>query len=122
MYAVIKTGGKQYKVSEGEILEIDKIEGKKDQKIDFSDVLLVADGDKVEIGQPMVLEAKVTAKIIDQVKGEKIRVARFKSKVRYRKVKGFRAQLTKVQIEKIETSKPQETSDRPRKKSSKKNG
>ena len=122
MYAVIKTGGKQYKVSEGEILEIDKIEGKKDQKIDFSDVLLVADGDKVEIGQPMVLEAKVTAKIIDQVQGEKIRVARFKSKVRYRKVKGFRAQLTKVQIEKIETSKPQETSDRPRKKSSKKNG
>ena len=122
MYAVIKTGGKQYKVSEGEILEIDKIEGKADQKIDFSDVLLVADGDKVEIGQPMVPEAKVTAKIIDQVQGEKIRVARFKSKVRYRKVKGFRAQLTKVQIEKIETSKAQKTSDRPRKKSSKKNG
>lgn len=122
MYAVIKTGGKQYKVSEGEILEIDKIEGKKDQKINFSDVLLVADGDKVEIGQPQVPEAKVTAKIIDQVQGEKIRVARFKSKVRYRKVRGFRAQLTKVKIEKIETSKPQETSDRPRKKSSKKNG
>ncbi len=122
MYAVIKTGGKQYKVSEGEILEIDKIEGKADQKIDFSDVLLVADSDKAEIGQPLVTGAKVEAKIIDQVKGEKIRVARFKSKVRYRKVRGFRAQLTKVQIEKIITSKPQETSDRPRKKSSKKNG
>lgn len=122
MYAVIKTGGKQYKVAEGEILDIDKVEGKKDQKIDFNDVLLVCDGDKVEIGQPQVPGAKVTAKIIDQIKGEKIRVARFKSKVRYRKVRGFRAQLTKVQIEKIEISKPQETSDRPRKKSSKKNG
>lgn len=101
MYAVIKASGKQYRVTEGEVVNIDKIEGKEGDKIDFPEVLLVVDGEKVQIGQPTVTSVKVTAKILAQFKGEKIRVARFKAKVRYRRVKGFRPLLTKVQIEKI---------------------
>lgn len=106
MYAVIKANGKQYRVAEGEIVTIDKIEGKEGDKIDFPEVLLVVDGEKVQIGQPTVTGVKVTAKILAQFKGEKIRVARFKAKVRYRRVKGFRPLLTKIQIEKIVTAGP----------------
>jgi large subunit ribosomal protein L21 len=101
MYAVIKTGGKQYKVSEGEILEIDKLQKNPGEKIEFGEVLLVVKNGEVKIGQPTVPGTKVTAKILEQIKGEKIRIARFKAKVRYRRVKGFRPQLTRVKIEKI---------------------
>lgn len=111
-YVVIRTGGKQYRVSPGDIIEIDKLLFEKEQSITFDDVLLwVADGSslsagrQVKIGTPIVSDVKVKAKVLDQVKGEKIRVAKFKSKVRYRRVSGFRAQLTRVQIEKIESGK-----------------
>lgn len=100
-YAVIKTGGKQYKVSEGEALLIEKIDGKEGEAVVFDEVLLLADEKKVKIGQPLVKGAKVKGTILSQVKGEKIRVAKFKSKSRYRRVKGHRQQLTKVQITKI---------------------
>lgn len=106
MYAVIKTGGKQYKVSEGDILVIDKIEKKPGEKVEFPEVLLLVDGDKVQIGQPTCPGTKVTAQVLEHFKGEKIRIARFKAKVRYRKVLGFRPLLTKIQIEKIETAEP----------------
>ncbi|TSC54307.1 MAG: large subunit ribosomal protein L21 [Microgenomates group bacterium LiPW_16] len=101
MYAVIKVGGKQYRVSEGEILEIDKIEKKPGEKIELDQVLLLVDKAEVQIGQPLLSGAKVTAKVLDQIKGKKIRIARYKAKVRYRRVKGFRPQLTKIIIEKI---------------------
>ncbi len=100
-YAVIKTGGKQYKVQEGDTCEFEKLPGKSKDKIKFDQVLLVVDGDKTTIGQPLVKNALVTAVIIDQIKGEKIRVAKFKAKSRYRLVKGHRQQLTKVKIDKI---------------------
>lgn len=100
-YAVIKTGGKQYKVSEGETLLVEKIDGKKDEAVVFNEVLLLADEKKVKIGQPQVEGAKVKGVILDQVKGEKIRVAKFRAKSRYRRVKGHRQRLTKVQITKI---------------------
>lgn len=101
MYAVIKVGGKQYRVSEGEILEIDKIEKKPGEKIELDQVLLLVDKAEVQIGQPLLSGAKVTAKVLDQIKGKKIRIARYKAKVRHRRVKGFRPQLTKIIIEKI---------------------
>ncbi|MBI4999774.1 50S ribosomal protein L21 [Candidatus Gottesmanbacteria bacterium] len=91
MYAVIKTGGKQYKVFEGEILEIDKLQKNPGEQIEFGEVLLVVKNGEVKIGQPTVPGTKVTAKILEQIKGKKIRIARFKAKVRYRRVKGFRA-------------------------------
>jgi len=103
-YAVIKTGGKQYKVAEGDELEVDKIEGKKGQTVDFKEVLLLVDGKKVKVGQPLVEGAKVKAKILTQLKGKKIRVATYKAKSRYRRVKGFRPRLTKIKVEKITLS------------------
>ncbi len=104
MYAIVKISGKQYKVSEGDVLSVDKLPNNVGEKIDLADVLLVAEGDKVKVGQPLVPGAKVSAKVLEQYKGDKIRVARFKAKARYRKVMGFRALLTKLQIEKIATT------------------
>lgn len=101
MYAVLKIAGKQYWASEGDILEVDKLPNKVGESINLSEVLLVAGNGNVQIGQPFVSGVAVQAKILGQFKGEKIRVARFKSKVRYRRVKGFRPLLTKIQIEKI---------------------
>lgn len=100
-YAVIKTGGKQYRVAEGDEIEIDKIETEKGETFTFNEVLLLVDGEKVKVGKPLVKDAKVKARVVDQIKGKKIRVATFKAKARYRRVKGFRSRLTKVKIEKI---------------------
>lgn len=100
-YAVVKIGGTQHKIAEGEEIEVEKIEGEKGDSTDFKEVLLLVDDGKVKIGKPKVLGAKVKAKILEQFKGKKIRVATYKAKARYRKVKGFRPLLTKIKIEKI---------------------
>ena len=109
---MIRSGGKQYRVGVGDIVEIDKLPVAKDATVTFDDVLLwVADpstssgqvGRQIKIGTPRVNDVSVKAKVLEQKKGEKIRVAKFKSKVRYRRVTGFRAQLTRVQIKGIET-------------------
>lgn len=97
-FAVIKAAGKQYKVSSGTILEIDKIEGEKGSNISFEEVLLMGDDKSILVGTPVVKNASVTAKIVDQIKGEKVRVAKFKAKARFRRATGFRAQLTKIEI------------------------
>lgn len=104
-YAVIKTGGKQYKVSKGLVIEVDKLPNGKDKEIIFSDVLLwVANGES-KIGKPRVEGVKVKARVLDQIKGKKIRVAKFKAKVRYRRLIGFRPRLTRLQIASIELEK-----------------
>lgn len=100
-YAVIKTGGKQHKVSEGEEILVDKLCVKEGSQIDFPEVLLVRRDNEVAIGDPLVKEGKVTGKVIGIVKGKKIRVSKFKAKVRYRRTIGFRPLYTKVLIEKI---------------------
>jgi large subunit ribosomal protein L21 len=100
-YAVIATGGKQYKVAENDVLEIEKIEVGQDTEITFDQVLLVAIDEAVEIGQPLVAGATVIATVLDQIKGDKIRVAKFKAKARYRRVIGHRQRLTKVKITSI---------------------
>jgi large subunit ribosomal protein L21 len=100
-YAVIATGGKQYKVSEGDVIEIDRLPQEKDNKITFEEVLLLVEDGTVKIGKPLVSGVKVIAKLITQMKGDKIRVSKYKSKVRYRRVTGFRASLSQVLIEKI---------------------
>lgn len=97
-YAVIKASGKQYKVFAGSIIEVDKIEGESGKNIAFEEVLLAADGDKIEVGMPYVKGASVTGKIVEQAKGDKVRVAKFKAKSKYRRVTGFRSQLTKIEI------------------------
>ena len=100
-YAVIKTGGKQYRVWEGQTLEVEKLNTEPKKSFEFGEVFLVVDGDSVLVGQPHVPNAKVTAEVLAQVKGPKIRVAKFKAKVRYRLVRGHRQSLTRVKIEKI---------------------
>jgi large subunit ribosomal protein L21 len=104
-YAVIKTGGQQLKVSEGETVTIAKLAGKEKDKIVFAEVLMIVDGDKVNLGQPLVKNSKVTGEIVEQIKDKKIRVVKFKAKSRYRRAQGHRQQLTKVLIGKISTTK-----------------
>jgi ribosomal protein L21 len=100
--AVIKTGGKQYLVKEGDEVIIDHLSLKKDETIELPALAIIdSKKEEVEIGQP-ILKKTVKAKVVDDlIKGDKIRVARFKAKVRYRRVKGFRPTLTKIRIEKI---------------------
>lgn len=100
-YAVITSGNKQYKVSEGDVIVVDRVAAKANDAYTFSDVLLFVDGDTRKVGTPTLSEVTVTGKVLEEVKGPKIRVAKFKAKARYRKVMGFRASQTKVQIEKI---------------------
>src|SRR3989344_3030874 len=106
-FAVIKTGGKQYKVAEGDVLRVEKLESK-DGKVVFDDVLLVVNpdasvgaGGEIKLGKPVVSGAKVTAKVLEEGKGEKKMVFRYKSKTRQHKKKGHRQPYTKIQITKI---------------------
>ncbi|HWY78791.1 MAG TPA: 50S ribosomal protein L21 [Candidatus Sulfotelmatobacter sp.] len=97
-YAVITSGGKQYKVTEGQVLELDRLKADPGSNYTLDKVLLTVDGDSVQVGAPYLENVSVIAKVLEQIKGDKIRVAKFKAKARYRKVQGFRAQLTKVEI------------------------
>ena len=103
MLAVIKTGGKQYLVSPEEKIKIEKIDKKEGEEIIFNQVLLLEKNKKLEIGQPLVKNAKVVAKIILHGKGEKVIVFKFKPKKRYKVKKGHRQPYTEVEIKKIET-------------------
>lgn len=100
MYAIIKTGGKQYCVEEGKVITIEKLDVEAGAEVAFDEVLLVS-GDSVKIGQPTVAGAKVTGKVLEQGKGAKIRIFKYKAKSNYRRRQGHRQPFTKVQIEKI---------------------
>ncbi|GAA0747507.1 50S ribosomal protein L21 [Clostridium oceanicum] len=103
MYAVIGTGGKQYKVSEGDVLYIEKLPVEADSTVEFDNVLLVGkDNGEVVVGKSVVEGAKVTAKVLAQGKAKKVVVFKYKPKKHYRKKQGHRQPYTKVQIEKIE--------------------
>jgi len=102
MYAIIQTGGKQYRVSEGDVLSIEKLTAAEGEEVIFDQVLtVVADGD-VKIGKPVLEGAKVTAKVVEHGKGKKILVFKYKAKSNYRKRQGHRQPYTKVEISKIE--------------------
>lgn len=99
-FAVIKTGGKQYKVAEGDVLSVEKIEHANSNVV-FDQVLLFANDKDVKVGKPLVSGVKVEAKILEEGKGKKKMVFRYKSKTRQHKKKGHRQPYTKVQIVKI---------------------
>ncbi|MEK7579998.1 MAG: 50S ribosomal protein L21 [Patescibacteria group bacterium] len=101
MLAVIKTGGKQYKVKEGDTLRVEKIDGEKGDKVTFDNILLLADDKEVKIGAPLVDNAKVEAEIVEQGLGKKIYVVKYKPKIRYHKKTGHRQPCTKIKIIKI---------------------
>lgn len=98
-YAVIKTGGKQYRVSPGDVIEVERLSETAGGAINFEEVLLLTTDGQSNFGFPRVENAVVVGKILDHLKGEKIRVSTFKSKVRYRRVHGHRQYLSKVMIE-----------------------
>ncbi len=101
MFAIIQTGGKQYRVAPGQKLRIEKLDAGEGAVIHFGDVLLVADGDKVDIGAPFVRGAKVDAKVLEQGRDKKKIVFKYHAKSRYRKKKGHRQPFTEVEIQKI---------------------
>lgn len=101
MYAVIQTGGKQYRIAEKETLTVEKLEAAVGSEFNFDKVLMVADGDKLTWGKPMVAGAVVSAKVLEQDRGHRIRVFRFKKRKGYRKTIGHRQYLTRVLITKI---------------------
>ena len=98
MYAVIKTGGKQYKVAEGDTIRVERLEANTGDKIDITDVLMVADGDDVKVGTPLVEGAKVSAEVKAQDRGDKIRVIKFKRRKNYRRQNGHRQSYTELAI------------------------
>ena len=99
-WAIVKTGGKQYKVAEGDLISVEKL-GAKKESIVLNDVLLLRNLKGLTIGKPFVPNAKVNAKVVDNFKGKKIRVVKFKSKSRYTRTRGHRHLKTKILIEKI---------------------
>ncbi len=98
MFAIVRIGNKQYKVAPKDVITVDSMEGKVGETVTLPDVLLLRTDKSVKVGKPTVKGAKVTAKILAHFKGEKIEIRRFKSKVRYRRAKGFRAELTKLEV------------------------
>lgn len=99
--AVVQTGGKQYIVKAGDKVKIERLAGKEGDKILFDNVLLTADGDKVEVGNPQVSGAKVEGKVMKQSRAKKVLVMKYHNKTRYRRKAGHRQQFTEVEITKI---------------------
>ena len=101
MYAVIEACGKQYKVSEGDVVFVEKLDVNEGEKVTFDKVLLLSDGDKVKVGTPTVKSAKVEDKVLEHGKAKKILVYKYKAKKNERKTQGHRQPYTKIKIEKI---------------------
>ena len=101
MHAIIETGGKQYKVTEGDTLFIEKLEAEAGQAITFDKVLAILDGDKATFGAPVVEGASVAATVVKNGKGKKVRIFKYTPKKGYRKRQGHRQPYTKVEIGKI---------------------
>lgn len=101
MYAVIKTGGKQYKVSEGEFLKVEKIAGNRGDAVSLEDVLLISKGEDIKVGTPIVEGAKVVGQIVSQTKGSKVTVFKMKRRKGYRNKTGHRQKLTNLRIKEI---------------------
>ena len=101
MYAVIETGGKQYRVQPGETVVVETLPGDSGDPIEFSRVLLISDDESVAVGRPVIEGARVTGQIVDQVLGEKLTVYKFKRRKNYRKRNGHRQQYTAVKIDSV---------------------
>ncbi|HIC93080.1 MAG TPA: 50S ribosomal protein L21 [Anaerolineae bacterium] len=101
MYAVVETGGKQYRVEVGQIIEVEKLPFAVGEKVELDRVLLVADGDEVKVGQPTVKGAKVLATVVGHGRGKKVIVFKYKPKERYRRKLGHRQAYTRLLIDKI---------------------
>ena len=102
MYAIIKTGGKQYKVEEGQIIKVEKLPVSEGDSVEFDKVMAVSNDGDMQFGRPYLEDIKVTGKVLEQGKNKKITVFKYKPKRRYRKKTGHRQPYTKVLVESIE--------------------
>ncbi|MDY0028512.1 MAG: 50S ribosomal protein L21 [Pseudobdellovibrionaceae bacterium] len=98
MFAIIRTGGKQYKVAQDTYLKVEKIDAEVGAKIDITDVLMISDGDKTTVGAPVISGAKVTAEILEQGRGEKVIIFKKRRRQNYRRKNGHRQMLTTIKI------------------------
>jgi len=98
MYAVFKTGGQQYKVSKGDILRVEKLVAEQGKSIDFEQVMMTADGDKVTVGAPFIKNSKVVAEVVNHGRGKKITIIKFKRRKQYRRKMGHRQDYTEIKI------------------------
>ncbi|MFQ5882728.1 MAG: 50S ribosomal protein L21 [Candidatus Methylomirabilales bacterium] len=101
MYAVVETGGKQYRMAPGEVIAVERLPGSVGEVIELSRVLLVGEGEKIQVGSPVVPGAKIRARILGQVRGRKVAVFKFRRREKYRRKTGHRQQLTRLQVEEI---------------------
>lgn len=102
MYAIIKTGGKQYRVAEGQTLNVEKLSGEPGENVDFNEVLLVSNGDSIQVGNPFLNNATVKAEVVDHGRGDKIKIIKLKRRKHHMKRAGHRQHFTKVKIISIE--------------------
>jgi large subunit ribosomal protein L21 len=98
MYAVIETGGKQYRVAPGDVIEVEKLDANEGQEVALDRVLMVADGDNVKIGAPMLSGAKVTVKVKGHGRADKVRIFKLRRRKNYRRTQGHRQHFTKIEI------------------------
>ena len=100
MYAIIKTGGKQYKVAEGDVIFVEKLDAEVDGTVTFDEVLAIG-GEELRVGNPTVEGASITAKVLRQAKSKKVIIFKYKAKKGYRRKQGHRQPYTKLEIQKI---------------------
>lgn len=118
MYAVIKTGGKQYKVTQGDTIRVERLPAAEGDTIAFDKVLMIADGDKVQLGAPIIEGTTVSANVVKHGRGKKIEIIKFRRRKHYRKQAGHRQDYTEVEITAIagqagEPKPPKKTEDKP---------
>lgn len=101
MYAVIKTGGKEYRVQQGDLIRVEKLEGNVGDPVSLGDVLMVSDQGQAQFGTPLLTQASITAKIVEQAQGKKVLTYKMKRRKNYRRFKGHRQLFTTLQIDEI---------------------
>ncbi len=104
MFAILKTGGKEYRVSKGDIIRVEKLGGKAGDRVTLKDVIMVSQGDQVQLGKPVLSNATVTGEIIRQVKGKKVLTYKMEKRKNYRRMKGHRQTYTYLKVNEIALS------------------
>jgi large subunit ribosomal protein L21 len=103
MYAVVKTGGKEYRVTKGDLIRVEKMEGKIGDQVELKEVLMVSDQEQVQVGTPVLPRASITGRIVEEVKGKKVLTYKMKKRKNYRRFKGHRQPYTYLKIDDIQT-------------------
>ena len=106
MFAIVRTGGKQYKVAPGDVFEVERLKAAESSKVVLDEVLLVGDGEECTVGTPTIEGAGVECTVVDEIRGPKIKVFKFKAKKRYRRMQGHRQELTVLRVDDVRAGAP----------------